>query len=69
MGLNNKLNSVNYAGGGTDGGNVEVTYSFTNNNDFTVIHPEDPHVSGASWWTNRRRFLADGGGTAPSPNA
>jgi len=41
-GDNNKLSSVSTTGGDAGGGNVEVTYSYTNFNDFTVTHPKDP---------------------------
>jgi hypothetical protein len=38
LGKKNKLTSVNYTGGDTGGGNVSVTYSYSNFNDFTVAH-------------------------------
>ena len=38
----NKLSSVSQTGGDSGGGNVEVTYSYTNFNDFTVTHIKDP---------------------------
>jgi hypothetical protein len=38
LGTKNKLTSVNYTGGDTGGGNVTVTYSFNNFNDFVVAH-------------------------------
>lgn len=38
LGTKNKLTSVNYTGGDTGGGNVTMTYSFQNFNDFTVAH-------------------------------
>jgi hypothetical protein len=41
-GQRNKLSSVSQTGGDAGGGNVEVTYSYTNFNDFTVSHPKDP---------------------------
>lgn len=34
LGSGNQLTSVNYAGGDTGGGNVNITYSFRNYNDF-----------------------------------
>lgn len=34
LGSGNQLTSVNYAGGDTGGGNVSITYSFRNYNDF-----------------------------------
>ena len=36
LGTNNRLQSVNYTGGDTGGGNVEISYSFTTNNEFTM---------------------------------
>lgn len=38
LGSKNKLSSVNYTGGDTGGGNVTVTYSYSNFNSFTVAH-------------------------------
>ena len=38
LGAKNKLSSVNYNGGDTGGGNVTVTYSYSNFNDFAVAH-------------------------------
>ena len=43
LGTRNKLQSVNYQGGGTDGGNATATYSFQTFNDFTVTHRADPN--------------------------
>lgn len=45
LGTKNKLQSANYQGGGTDGGNATVTYSFQTFNDFLVQHPEDPNAA------------------------
>lgn len=42
LGKKNKLSSVNETGGDAGGGNVEVTYTYTNQNDFSVYHPADP---------------------------
>jgi hypothetical protein len=39
LGKKNKLESANYQGGGTDGGNATITYSFKTFNDFTVTGP------------------------------
>jgi hypothetical protein len=38
LGEKNKLTSVNYSGGDTGGGNVNVTYSYQTFNDFVVAH-------------------------------
>ena len=59
LGEKNKLSSVNYGGGDAGGGNVTVTYSYTTFNDFTVIHPQDPNVSGSGWWASRSGYLSD----------
>lgn len=42
LGSKNKLQSANYQGGGTDGGNATVTYSFQTFNDFKITHTKDP---------------------------
>jgi hypothetical protein len=50
LGNKNKLSSVNYTGGDTGGGNVTVTYSFTNFNDFVVAHSGAPVGGTGSWY-------------------
>lgn len=47
MGKKNKLSSVSYSGGDTGGGNVNVTYSYSNFNSLAVYHPQD--TTGALW--------------------
>lgn len=42
LGSKCKMQSANYQGGGTDGNNATVTYSFRTFNDFTIKHPVDP---------------------------
>lgn len=42
LGTKNKMASWNYTGGDTGGGNVTVTYRYSNFNDITVTHPQDP---------------------------
>lgn len=42
LGTENKLQTVSFQGGGTDGGQVTTTYSFLTYNDFKVVHPQDP---------------------------
>ena len=42
LGEQNKLSNVTYGGGDANGGNVEVTYSYTTFNDFTVAQGHDP---------------------------
>jgi hypothetical protein len=53
LGRKSKLSSVSYAGGDAGGGNVTTTYGYTTQNEFTVVHQNDPHASGAAWWTQR----------------
>lgn len=45
LGHKNKLSSVNYTGGDTGGGNVTVTYSYSNFNDFSVVHSESEYLT------------------------
>ena len=62
LGVKNKLSSVDFGGGTTDGGNDTNTYNFTNFNDMTVMASYDPHVDntgGDNWWSNRADFLVD----------
>lgn len=42
LGKSNILSSVGMTGGDAGGGNVEVTYTYTNQNDFHVYHNSDP---------------------------
>lgn len=44
-GSKNKLSNVSVSGGGTDGGNQTVEYTYINYNDFDVKHPQDPVVA------------------------
>ena len=57
LGRKNKLSSVNFTGGDAGGGNVSVTYTYSTFNDFTVLHPQDPHASGSAWWAAREGYL------------
>jgi hypothetical protein len=50
LGNKNKLSSVNYTGGDTGGGNVTVTYSYSNFNDFVVAHSGAPLGGVNSWY-------------------
>jgi hypothetical protein len=53
LGKKNKLTSVSYGGGDAGGGNATITYSFTNSNDFVVLHSGDPAgITGADYWKN-----------------
>lgn len=45
LGNTNKLQSVGYNGGGADGSNLEITYSYRNFNTFAVYHPQDPNAA------------------------
>lgn len=42
LGKKNTLSSVGMSGGDAGGGNIEATYTYTNQNDFSVYHPSDP---------------------------
>jgi hypothetical protein len=42
MGSRNKLSSVQMTGGDTGGANVMVTYSYTNSNEWVILHNQDP---------------------------
>lgn len=59
LGTKNRLSSVDFGGGTTDGGNDTNTYNFTNFNVMTVMAEYDPHASGATWWANRATYLTD----------
>jgi len=48
LGNKNKLTTVSYGGGDAGGGNATITYSFTNSNDFVVLHSGDPMALEAS---------------------
>jgi hypothetical protein len=45
LGTQNKLSNVDFNGGGADGGNVQLTYNYQTQNDFTVRHPQDPNTA------------------------
>ena len=59
LGTKNRLSSVDFGGGTTDGGNDTNTYNFTNFNDLTVMAEYDPNSNAATWWTNRDTYLLD----------
>ena len=42
LGVKNKIQSITYGGADAGGGNDNVTYTFSNFNDLTVKHTEDP---------------------------
>ena len=42
LGTKNKLSSLTYGGGDTGGGNVTLTYTYTNQNALTVRQNQDP---------------------------
>lgn len=42
LGAKNKLASVTYGGGDSTGGNVAVSYNFSNFNSLRITHPQDP---------------------------
>ena len=45
LGSKNRLSSVSYGGGDATGGNVSITYSFTNFNDLDVLSSGDPALA------------------------
>lgn len=47
LGHKNKLQSVNYTGGDTGGGNVTITYSYSNFNDLDVTHTSSSLFNGS----------------------
>lgn len=72
LGTKNRLTSVQYGGGSTDGGNATITYSFRNYNTLTIMAVHDPHArndtinggAGSSnatdeWWLYRRAYLVN----------
>ncbi|MAR66101.1 MAG: hypothetical protein CL833_02505 [Crocinitomicaceae bacterium] len=65
LGQKNKLSSVSYGGGDAGGGNATVTYSYSNFNDFTVVHVNDKSANGGStdggtWWSSRDDYVGTG---------
>ena len=48
-GNKNKLSSVSVTGGDATGGNMEVTYTYSNFNDMAVYHPQDPNAATAAF--------------------
>jgi hypothetical protein len=53
LGNKNKLTSISYGGGDAGGGNATITYSFTNSNDFVVLHSGDPaSIDVGDYWKN-----------------
>ena len=65
LGVRNRIQSVGYSGGDADGGNVSISYTYTNFNDFTVMHETDPEYdfggdgSGTFQWADRATYLTD----------
>ncbi len=74
-GMKNKLTSVGMSGGNTQGGNVVNTYSYSTNNEFTVLADADPNehnmnadgtliAAGAEpgsggWWNDRKYWVCN----------
>lgn len=52
----NKLTSVTQSGGDASGGNVSVSYNFSNFNALTVTHANDPNATHAGNWLNWYMF-------------
>ncbi len=49
LGTKNKLASIGQRGGDAGGGNVEITYTYSNFNDFIVYHSGDPNYETEGW--------------------
>lgn len=65
LGKKNKLSSVTYGGGDAGGGNATVTYSYSNFNDFTVMHSGDVsanggNADGTTKWNQRDLYVGTG---------
>jgi len=58
-GSKNKLRSFSMSEGNAGGSDASFSYTYRTLNDFTVLHINDPHTSGATWWTNREDFLVE----------
>lgn len=56
-GLKNRISNTNQQGGDAGGGNVTITYTFTTQNDLTVLHENDPNALGSTWWEDRYAYL------------
>ena len=61
LGKKNRLSSVSYGGGAATGGNVSISYSYSNFNEMTVLHPQDPAFS--TYSTDQKNWTKD---AAPS---
>jgi hypothetical protein len=59
LGSKNKLQSVNYTGGDTGGGNVEISYSFTTDNTFIM-------TAGGSYQEGIKEIVTGGGASLDS---
>lgn len=70
LGTKNRLTSVQYGGGSTDGGNATITYNFRNYNTLTIMAVHDPHARNGSiqagggtpgddWWQYRHSYLVN----------
>lgn len=57
LGRKNRLQSLNYSGGDTSGGNVTVSQSYRTSNDLTVMHENDIATNAAAWWSTRDTYL------------
>lgn len=56
LGTKNRLQSIAIGGGATNS-NATHTYSYSTNNDLTVVAKSDPNERGEEWWTNRRNWV------------
>lgn len=62
LGNKNKLSGYSMGGGGTDGGNDTITYTYTNQNDLNFLHTADPNTDLRPYaGTNAGMYLAYSG--------
>lgn len=70
LGTKNRLTSVQYGGGATQGGNATITYNYRNYNTLTVMAVYDPHGRNdnvdlpngdvtCAWWAFRSAYLVN----------
>jgi hypothetical protein len=58
LGIKNRLSSVSYGGGDATGGNVSITYSYTNFNDLDVLNRQDPTLTSLNYTPVQSGYIA-----------
>jgi len=56
LGASNRLSSVSYGGGDATGGNVSISYSYTNFNELDVLQSQDPALT-ASYTDDQKALV------------